>query len=161
MAGADAEHVSHRHQYFGGAPNVDIGSKASRARRCLIKQQRHDLSALGCFEGPEGPTEQDKDRVKLGRFQRRQPTIHDTEQVGIMHQDGAGAGEESLDECSASCWWRSARQRLSQPLLDIARGPRAAVVQQPGRSALHQAVPRTGSRQLCKHVGEGLISRRM
>ena len=146
-ASSDVAHCGHPQQLAdvasaGARPlGVDVAAEARpRSARASSAIKQAELAALGRLERAErAPQQRRGGDERIGR-QRRDPAVDHVEQLGVVHQHRAAAGEEALDERRPDGRRRADRQRPRQPRADQWPVPRAAVVQQPRGPALHQPV---------------------
>ena len=137
-----AEHVAHRDHRRRQALGIDARCRTTGSSLAGTTGDQHaELATLGRLEGTEGAPQQRHRLVERVRRQRRQPAVDDRQQLGVVHQHGAAAGEEALDERRTGRRRRARRQRPPEAGLDPSARPEAGVVQHARRPTEHAPVP--------------------
>ena len=125
----------------GGGPGlVDVVAHRRRPVDLPRRQQAAELAALGRLEGAERAPQQGHDVLERVGAQGGDPAVDGGQQLGVVQEHGAAAGEEALDERRAAAGRGARRQGATEAGLDRRRRPVPGVVQQPGGPALHQPV---------------------
>ena len=83
-----------------------------------MRDQQAELASFARLERAERAAQQRCGGDERVGCERRDPRVDHIEQLGVVHQDRAAAGEEALDERRPHRGCRADRQRPRQPCAD-------------------------------------------
>ena len=119
-----AEHRPHRGQAGERRAPSSTSSPIGATRSTRpVASSTPELAALGRLEGAERAPQQGDDVLEGVGPQRGDPRVDGGQQLAVVEQDGAAAGEEALDERRAVGGRRARRERPAEAGLDVGRRP--------------------------------------